>query len=119
MSTTIRLKPIIRSTKVSSSNNNRSPRNTPSQVLNTSDLEASAADLTFLKQDSTESSGGLTVPILFQIPKTTGPTDSVARIRGRVVGGSGGSPLGVERRSGRSIVVVGMSECECKEWKEQ
>ena len=109
MSSTISFKPIIRSTKVSRSNNNGSPRNTPSQVLNTPNLKASSTDLTLFKQDCTECSCGFPVSHFLQVPITTSPTNRVSRFRGGVVGGSGGSPLCVGGGGGgrRGVVVVG------------
>ncbi|KAJ6368035.1 hypothetical protein OIU78_000582 [Salix suchowensis] len=48
-STTIRSEPIIWSTKICDRNNNRSPRNTPPQIINTLNLKTRATDLSTFK----------------------------------------------------------------------
>lgn len=107
VATAIGVKTVIRSTKVSDSDNYRGSRNAPSDILDTAELKAGAADLAALEENLRQSSGGLTVACLFEVAVPARAAHLVTGIGGRVESGACRPPLGLRwGRRGSEVVVV-------------
>lgn len=89
---------VIRRTKICNSHYNGCTRNAPSQVIYTTKLKAGATDLAPLKQGLGQSNGCLTIAGFHKVSITAGPTDGIAGIGSRVVGGTCGAPFGLRSR---------------------
>lgn len=96
LSPTIGRKSVIRRTKIRRRNDNRSPRNTPPEILHAPHLEARATDLPPLEQRRAQPRRRLPVPCLLQVAVAARAADHVPRIGGGVVGGVRRSPLRLE-----------------------
>ena len=94
MTTTVGIKPVIRSAEVRGGDDDRSSRDTPTEIIDTSELETSATDLTTLKQSLAQTNRGHTVSRFDEISVSTRTAHQVSRIRGGVVGGSSWTPFG-------------------------
>lgn len=114
MATAVSRKPEIRGAEIGSSDDDRSPRNAIPEVIDTSELKTSPADLPSLKKRGAQAYRGLAVARLLEIAISTRAADGVPGVGGCVVGGSRREPpRGGEGR--RRRIVVGGGEREDRE----
>ena len=100
MTTTVGVKTVIRSAEVRGGEDDRSPGDAPPQIIDASELETSAADLTTLEQSLAQSDRGHAVSGFDEISVSARTAYFVARIGRGVVGGSRGAPFGGGGRYG-------------------
>lgn len=86
-STTINGESKIRCAEIGGGDDDRGPRNTIPEVVDTSDLETGAADLTFLKEGGAQPRRSLAVAGLLEIAVPARASDGVTWVRRRVVRG--------------------------------